>query len=92
MFPTRLLPAARVAMRNEIQGLSLADGKKSSTSLYTVLQMLVNFLAGAEIDIDNLLTEEIPDYWEQSVLIAKNPAVAAKFLHTYTKAFISSLL
>ena len=48
-----------------------------------VYNPLVKLLAGLDIDIDNLLSEDVPKYWEQSVLIAKNPAVAAKFLiHT----------
>lgn len=57
-----------------------------------VYNPLVKFLAGSNIDIDNLLTDDVPNYWEQSVLIAKNPAVAAKFFDTYMKAFISTLL
>lgn len=44
-----------------------------------VFNPLVKFLAGSEIDIDNLLPEEVPDYWEQAILVAKNPAIAANF-------------
>jgi hypothetical protein len=33
-----------------------------------------------------------PNYWHQSVLVAKNPVVAARFLNLYMKAFISALL
>jgi hypothetical protein len=39
-----------------------------------------------------LLPEQVPDYQEQSLLIARNPAVAAKFFNIYMKAFISSVL
>ncbi|KAJ7673385.1 hypothetical protein B0H17DRAFT_837288, partial [Mycena rosella] len=53
---------------------------------------IVKFLAGAEIDIDNLLPEDVPNCWDQSVLIAKNPVVAAQFFNLYMKAFISALL
>jgi len=42
--------------------------------------------------IDNLLPNEVPDYWEQTFLVAQNPAVAAKFFNIYMKAFISALL
>jgi hypothetical protein len=33
------------------------------------------------IDINALLPEDIPDYWDQSVLLAKNPVVAAGFFN-----------
>jgi hypothetical protein len=44
------------------------------------------------IDVDALLPEDVPNYWDQSVLVAKNPAVAARFFNLYMKAFISTLL
>lgn len=53
---------------------------------------LVRFLAGSNIDIDNLLPSQQSDYWEQSILVAKNPVVAAHFFHTYMSAFIKTLL
>src|SRR6202035_4403732 len=36
--------------------------------------------------------EQIPNFREQTLLVARNPAVAAKFFNVYMKAFISSLL
>jgi hypothetical protein len=53
---------------------------------------LVKFLTGSDIDIDNLLTEHVPEYQEQSLLVACNPAIAAKFFNIYMKAFISAVL
>lgn len=35
---------------------------------------------------------EIPDYWEQSLLIAKNPALGADFFDRYLKAFVKTVL
>jgi Helitron helicase-like domain at N-terminus len=52
----------------------------------------VKFLGGADINIDNFLPEHVPNYWEQSILIAKNPFVAAKFFNVYMKMFINSIL
>ncbi|KAG2057800.1 hypothetical protein BDR06DRAFT_835389, partial [Suillus hirtellus] len=46
----------------------------------------VKFLAGAEIDIDDLLPEQVPNFHEQSILITQNLAVAAKFFNIYMKA------
>jgi hypothetical protein len=44
------------------------------------------------IDINAFLPEDIPDYWDQSVLLAKNPVVAARFFNLYIEAFISPFL
>ena len=57
-----------------------------------VFNPLVKILAGSDIDINNLLPEEVPDYWEQVYLVAQNPAAAAKFFNIYMKAFISAIL
>ena len=48
---------------------------------------LVTFLAGSDMNID-----ELPTYWDQSLLVAQNPAVAAKIFNLYMKAFISAIL
>jgi hypothetical protein len=57
-----------------------------------VYNPVVKFLAGSEIDVDDLLPNDVPNYWDQSVLVAKNPVVAACFFNIYMKAFISALL
>ena len=57
-----------------------------------VFNPLVKFLAGDEINIDNLLPEQVPNYWDQAILVAHNPALAAWFFNIYMKAFISSIL
>ena len=57
-----------------------------------VYNPVVKFLAGEDINVDKLLPSEVPQWREQSVLIAKNPFVGAKFFNIYMKAFISCLL
>ena len=87
--------SSRVAMRNEIRALMMEKGLPSffiTINPADVYNPLVKFLGGADIDIDNLLPEHVPNYWEQSILIAKNPFVAAKFFNVYMKAFINSIL
>jgi hypothetical protein len=87
--------ASRVAMRNEIRGLMIEKGLPSffiTINPADIYNPVVKFLGGSDIDIDNLLPEQIPNYWEQAILVAKNPFVAAKFFNLYMKAFISSLL
>lgn len=87
--------ASRVTMRNEIRGLMMTCGMPNyfvTINPADVYNPLVKFLGGADIDIDALLPEQVPDYWEQSILVARNPAVAAKFFNVYIKAFITSVL
>ena len=87
--------AARLAMRNEIRALMLSHGLPSffiTINPADIYNPLVKFLAGGDIDIDNLLPTDIPDYWDQTLLVAKNPVVAAKFFNLYIKAFIKSIL
>ncbi|TFK91102.1 hypothetical protein K466DRAFT_441885, partial [Polyporus arcularius HHB13444] len=83
--------AARLAMRNELRALMLTHGTPhfyltiNPADLYNPV---VKFLSGADIDIDRLLPEQVPDPWEQSILIARNPVAAARFFNTYIRAFI----
>ncbi len=87
--------AARIMMRNEIRALMMDKGLPSfyiTINPANVYNSLVKFLAGTNFDIDNVHPQNIPDYWEQSILIAKNPAVAAKFFDTYMRAFITTIL
>jgi len=87
--------ASHVVMRNEIRGLMMHLGLPSfylTINPADVFHPLVKFLAGSDIDIDHLLPEQIPNYYEQSVLVAKNPVIAAQFFNIYLKAFISSIL
>lgn len=87
--------SARVALRNEIRALAISKGIPSffvTINPADVYNPLVKFLAGSEIDVDALLPEQVPDSWEQSTLIARNPVVAAKFFNLYMKAFIKEVL
>ena len=87
--------AARVAMRNEIRALTMTHGMPSfyiTINPADTHNPIVKFLAGADIDIDHMLENEIPKYWEQSTLISSNPAVGAKFFNLYLKAFIRTVL
>jgi len=52
----------------------------------------VKLLAGEEIDINNLLLEQVPSYYNQSILVAKNPVLAMQFFHLYMKAFFIAVL
>ena len=87
--------AARVNMRNEIRALTMKEGLPSffiTVNPADTRNPIVKFLAGDEIDIDALLPEQVPKPWEQSILIAKNPVIAARFFDIYLKAFISTVL
>ena len=87
--------AARVTMRNEIRALTMTHGMPSfyiTINPADAHNPIVKFLAGADIDLDNLLENDIPKYWEQSILISSNPVVGAKFFNLYLKAFIRTVL
>ena len=87
--------AARVNMRNEIRALMMKVGLPSffiTVNLADTQNPIVKFLAGSNIDIDALLPEQVPNPWEQSILVVKNPVVAACFFDVYLKAFISTVL
>jgi hypothetical protein len=56
-----------------------------------VYNPLVKFLAGTEIDVDNILPEQVPNFHDQSILITCNPAVTAKFFNIYMKTLIRCL-
>ena len=87
--------ASQVAMRNEIRALTMKIGLPSffiTINPADIYNPIVKFLAGGDIDVDSLLPEQVPSSWEQSILIAKNPVIAAQFFDTYVKVFLSTLL
>ena len=88
-------PDSRLTMRNEIRANILSLGVPSffiTVNPADVYNPIVKFLAGCDIDIDNLLPDQVPTYWEQAGTIARNPCIAAEFFDTYINAFISALL
>lgn len=97
-FVSRNVPAsasARVAMRDEIRSLILRLGLPSffiTINPADIYNPLVRALAGSDIDIDDLLPDQVTDPVKQSILIAKNPVVAAKFFNLMIKAFVKCIL
>lgn len=57
-----------------------------------VYNPVVKFLAGLDIDVDCLLPDQVPNYWEQALLVAQNPAIAAKIFNIYMKAFLRAFI
>lgn len=49
---------------------------------------IVKFLGGDDFDVDEITPENVPQYWEQSSLVANNPVVCAKFFHIYVDTFL----
>ncbi|KAJ6522571.1 hypothetical protein B0H19DRAFT_969718, partial [Mycena capillaripes] len=82
---------SKLVMRNQIRGLMIEKGLPSfylTINPADVYNPLVKFLAGDEINLDELTADTVPNYYDQSCLIAKNPAVATQFFNVYMKAFI----
>ncbi|KAI0731010.1 hypothetical protein C8Q76DRAFT_588334, partial [Earliella scabrosa] len=83
--------ASRIAMRNEIRGMMITHGMPNfylTINPADLYNPIVKFLAGEDIDVDALLPEQVPDPWAQSILVARNPVIAAKFFRIYMEAFI----
>lgn len=57
-----------------------------------VYNPILKFLAGNNIDLDNLLPANVPKWDEQAVVVAKNPAVASQFFNLYMTKFCEILL
>ena len=88
-------PESRLTMRNEIRANVLSLGVPSffvTVNPADVYNPVVRFLSGNDIDIDDLLPHQIPTYWEQAKVVARNPCIAAEFFDTYINAFISAVL
>ncbi|KAI0326525.1 hypothetical protein GY45DRAFT_1348298 [Cubamyces sp. BRFM 1775] len=74
-----------------IRGLMASKGMPSfyiTINPADIYNPIVKLMASSDIDVDNLLPEEVPDPWEQAILIALNPVVAAQCFNVYMKAFI----
>lgn len=87
--------AARLNMRNEIRAMMLELGLPSfyiTINPADVYNPLVKLLAGEDININRLLPEQVPNPAEQNILLAKNPALAARFFNCMMKAFIKTVL
>lgn len=87
--------ASHIAMQNQIRALMNARGMPSlflTINPANVYNPLVQLLAGNSIDIDAFLPENIGNYWDQSILIARNPVLAAEFFNTIITTFIKYLL
>ncbi|KZV95352.1 hypothetical protein EXIGLDRAFT_610679 [Exidia glandulosa HHB12029] len=87
--------ASKASMRNEIRGLMMTKGMPSwyvTVNPADTFNPIVQFLAGSDIDVDNLLPDQVPQYMPQAMLVAKNPVVAARFFNIYMHAFIKTLL
>jgi hypothetical protein len=66
---------SKLVMRNQIRALMVEKGMPSfyiTINPADVYNPLVKFLAGSEIDIDQLSPADIPNYVDEAVTIAKN--------------------
>ena len=88
-------PESLLTRRNEIRATILSLGVPSffiTVNPADVYNPIIKFLTGNDIDIDNLLPNQVPTYWEQARAVAHNPCVPAEFFNTYINAFISAIL
>src|SRR5258708_15220469 len=89
------LAAAHVVMHNEICGLMFDLGLPSfyiTINPANVYNPIVKILSGSDFDLDDMLPEDVLNYWEQASLIACNPFIAANFFDSFIHAFIEGIL
>ncbi len=87
--------SSHTVMQNEIHGLMIDKGLPSfyiTINLADIYNPVISFLAGSEIDVNDILGGDLPKYLDQTILVVKNPVVAARFFNTYLKAFIKCIL
>ena len=87
--------SSRLQMRNEIRALMTVIGVPAffvTINPADVYCPILKYLAFNNFDIDMMNEEDVPNYWEQAMLISKNPNVAAKFFNVFMKTFIKKLL
>lgn len=86
--------AACITMRNEVRALTMPHGVPSfylTINPTDTHNPIVKFLASANIDIDKLLLDNVPSFWEQSILVSSNPTLGVTFFNTYLKVFIRTV-
>lgn len=49
-------------------------------------------MSGQDIDIDDLLLDQVPEYWDQATRIARNPVLSAQFFDLSMQGFFDSIL
>ncbi|KAG1875255.1 hypothetical protein C8R48DRAFT_592897, partial [Suillus tomentosus] len=84
--------AVNMQMRNEIHVMMMEHELPNFYITINPADMcnpIVKSLGGADIDVDNLLPDDVPEFMEQSILMVKNPIIAAKFFNLHMKAFIN---
>lgn len=87
--------SSKHVLRNQIRAMMTDLGLPSfyiTINPADIYNPLVRFLAGEEIDVDNIGSDNRCDSWKQSILVARNPFVAGKFFHIYMQAFFKCLL
>ena len=88
-------PYCKKGSRREIFGLMTQFGMASyfvTVSPTSIHSPIVSFLAGKEIDIDNLNISELPSTYERAKLAADDPVSVAQFFNITIDAFTAYLL
>ncbi|KAK0211400.1 hypothetical protein DFS33DRAFT_1250919, partial [Desarmillaria ectypa] len=88
------LSLSQAVICNEIRGLMMDKGHPSFYIIINptiIYSPVVKFLSVEDIHINSLLSVDVPKYHDQSILVLKNPAMAAQF-NLYIKVFIKCML
>ena len=88
-------PYCKKSYRREIFGLMISYGMPAffiTVSPSSIHSPLVLFLAGKEIDLDNLVPEALLNSHERAQVAAKDPVAVARFFNIVIDAFCDHLL
>lgn len=95
---TRHVPgsaASRFAYRNEIRALEMEKGPPTffiTINPADIYNPLVKFLTDEDFDMEHISSDNFPDFWEQTGIIARNGSVGSEFFHIYFNAFFRTIL
>ena len=89
------LSSALALKRNEIRGLMVEKGLPSFYVMINpadVYNPVLKFMSGDEFDVDDMMSNDVLEYWAQSILVATNPAITLQFFHLYMTTLVCMVL
>lgn len=87
--------ASKVQLRNKIRAMMMQLGMPSfyiTINPADIYNPILKCMSGEEIDVDNLLPDQIPTFFDQAKLVAKNPVLASQFFHLTMTSFFDGIL
>lgn len=87
--------ASKIQLRNKIRAMMMHIGMPSfyiTINPADIYNPVLKFMSGEDLDVDNLLPDQIPTFFEQAKLVARNPVLASQFFHLTMTSFFEGIL